>query len=336
MRYRPLGSTGLKVSEIGFGCGTTAGVLSSRASQAQQERVVGTALDRGINYFDTSPAYPGSEDALGSVLARLKATPIIATKVRLTPAELVVPLGIMTAVRRSAERSLRQLGVDCLDVLQLHNPVVDHRQVEFESTTKAYVTAADALADSGVAAAFDELRTTGKIRFGGIGCVGSVPTICELVASRRFDTALVVLNLLNPSAGRQMPISFRHKDYAAVADIAATLGMGVVVMRALAGGTLTSATATHPLAREFTRLARAEIEADRVRAGVFDFLVRDGQTLAQAALRFVLGTQGVSTTLIGFSDTSQIDELSGGLEDGSLTADEWSALEALYGQTWPP
>ena len=56
MRYRTLGETGLRVSEIGFGCGDNAG-LFVRGSREEQCRILERALELGINYFDTSPAY---------------------------------------------------------------------------------------------------------------------------------------------------------------------------------------------------------------------------------------------------------------------------------------
>ena len=126
----------------------------------------------------------------------------------------------------------------------------------------------------------------------------------ELLESGCFDSALVYQNLLNPSAGLAMPVSFRHKDYRAVVLKAQELGVGVIALRCLAAGA-TGAQQAHPLTKQHPGLDAAELAADRVRAQVFDFLARQDQTLAQAAVRFVLDSQAVASALVGFSDAAQ-------------------------------
>ena len=113
MKYRPLGTTGLQISEIGFGCGNTAGLMTQ--GTAEQERTaVSRALDLGINYFDTAPNYGVrvggvgvSERHLGQVLHELGAKPIIGTKVEFSGEELA---DIPRTIRSSACR------------LELHRP----------------------------------------------------------------------------------------------------------------------------------------------------------------------------------------------------------------------
>jgi len=77
MRYRPLGRTGLKISEIGFGCGNNA-VLMVRATYEEQLQAVRLALELGINYFDTAFAYGlgKSEENLGKILNELELQPL--------------------------------------------------------------------------------------------------------------------------------------------------------------------------------------------------------------------------------------------------------------------
>jgi L-galactose dehydrogenase/L-glyceraldehyde 3-phosphate reductase len=84
MRYRAFGGNGFDVSEIGFGCGPTAGLLMN-GSPEERRGIIEYALRTGINYFDTAAAYgEGSSEAnLGRTLAELSAKPIIATKVTL-------------------------------------------------------------------------------------------------------------------------------------------------------------------------------------------------------------------------------------------------------------
>src|SRR5277367_5844356 len=77
MRTRPLGKTGLQVSELGFG----SLFASSLGPGFEQSRAaVREAVEQGINYFDTAPAYANSEEVLGAILTDIKAPLILSTK----------------------------------------------------------------------------------------------------------------------------------------------------------------------------------------------------------------------------------------------------------------
>jgi aryl-alcohol dehydrogenase-like predicted oxidoreductase len=131
MRYRPLGRSGIAVSNIGFGAwgigGATPGATSyGRTDDAVSLRAVEEALARGINFFDTSAVYGygHSEELLGQALRHCRDRAIIATKAGLweygTPADFSPQ-----RIRRSLYGSLRRLRTDYVDVLQLHNPPAD-------------------------------------------------------------------------------------------------------------------------------------------------------------------------------------------------------------------
>src|SRR5213592_4049895 len=107
MEYRTLGKSGVKISEIGFGCGNNA-VLMVKASYEEQLRAVRHALDRGINYFDTAFAYGlgKSEENLGRILNELKAAAVVSTKIRLDPEALP---DVKTATIRAVEAGLGRL-----------------------------------------------------------------------------------------------------------------------------------------------------------------------------------------------------------------------------------
>src|SRR2546427_10003229 len=86
MEYRTLGKSGVKISEIGFGCGNNA-VLMVKASYDEQVKAVRHALDRGINYFETAFAYGlgKSGENLGRILNVLGNSTVVSTKIRLEP-----------------------------------------------------------------------------------------------------------------------------------------------------------------------------------------------------------------------------------------------------------
>ncbi len=117
MRTRPLGKTGLNVSELGFGSlfASKLGLSSEHSRQA-----VHRAVDLGVTYFDTAPAYADSEAVLGAILREIKAPLIVSTKLGGRP-QPFDPLDA-AALIRSAEESLRLLGREVIDVLFVHEP----------------------------------------------------------------------------------------------------------------------------------------------------------------------------------------------------------------------
>ncbi|HEX9443339.1 MAG TPA: aldo/keto reductase, partial [Candidatus Binatia bacterium] len=230
MLYRTLGNTGLKISEIGFGCGNNA-VLMVRASRAEQTRAVRRALDLGINYFDTAFAYGlgKSEENLGGILADLGAAPVVSTKIRLEPAA-----DLKAATIYAVESALKRLRKDSVDLIQLHNRVTSS-----PSPGKRFsLTPADVL--GGVLDGFKEMRARGKVEFFGFSGLGDPKALGEVIDSGALDSVQAYYNLLNPSAGEAVPTGFAALDYGRMIDRAAGKGMGVAVIRVLAAGALTS------------------------------------------------------------------------------------------------
>ena len=128
MEYKVLGRTGIRVSEIGFGCGNVGGLMV-RGSHEEQVEAVSLAIELGIDYFDTAPSYGDgrSEANLGRVLEELRPEVTVATKVRISIEDMD---DLQGAVERSLEASLRRLRMDSVDVLQLHSRVAMERDGE--------------------------------------------------------------------------------------------------------------------------------------------------------------------------------------------------------------
>src|SRR6266571_7038101 len=122
---RELGKTGLRVSALGFGCGNVGGLMI-RGSVAERERAVARAVELGINYFDTAPAYGDgqSEQNLGAALRSRRATVYVGTKFRLDAADL---RDVRRAIGHSLDASLKRLGMERVDLLQLHNNIFGER-----------------------------------------------------------------------------------------------------------------------------------------------------------------------------------------------------------------
>ena len=316
MLYRTLGRTDLKVSEIGFGCGNNA-VLMVRATYPEQLRAIRRGLDLGINYFDTAFAYGlgKSEENLGKILNELGAEPVVSTKIRLEPAA-----DLKAATIHAVEAALGRLQRKSVDLIQLHNRVTAERV----PGKRFSLAPEDVLEAGGVLDGFKEMRAQGKVKFFGFSGLGDPEALHALVASGELHSVQAYYNLLNPSAGQAVPPGFGALDYGRLIDRAAEKGMGVAVIRVLAAGALTS----HPEAGGGSSpeplSPGSDYKLDLERAEKVKFLVgKDVKRLTHAAIRFALMKQGVSTVLVGFSNTAHIDDAvacsgAGGLPDEAM------------------
>lgn len=324
MQYNNLGRTGLRVSQLGFGCGSIGGLLV-RGDYPVMREVVSRAIELGINYFDTAPLYGNgqSEVNLGAVLRELKSDVLVGTKVRLKNEELDQ---IGDAVIRSVEGSLRRLGRANVDLIQLHNRIGFQRHPERDQMEIRDLDA--------VRRAFEALQQQGKVRFWGITGLGVSEALYETVSTGEFQTIQVAYNVLNPSAGMSVPSAFPFQDYGQLIKRAAEQGMGVIAIRILAGGALSGTPARHPVASQSVNPIASEqaYSADVARAQRYTFLVEDGlvSNLVEAAIRFVVSRPGVSTALLGISSRDQLEQAVKYVERGALSG---GALEHIRA-TW--
>lgn len=315
MEYRVLGRTGLSVSQLGFGCGDVGGLMV-RGKPSERARAVALAQSLGINYFDTAALYGKgvSETNLGLALRESKADVYVGTKVGLTAGERG---DIRGSVVRSVERSLDRLGMDSVDLIQLHN-----RLRYRPGTSQPELSTEEVLGQ--VVEAFQELRSQGKVRFYGITGLGETETLHRVIDSGAIDTVQVCYNLLNPSAGAATPEEFYAQDYGQLIDRAAAQGTGVIGIRVVAAGALSGVVGRHPLAMPSVAPIGSgkDYDEDLRRAGSFQFLVSEGvvETLVEAALRFVLSKSEVSTALVGFSSLEQLQKSAEWASRGPLPA----------------
>jgi len=318
MQYRTIGKTGVRVSEIGFGCGNNA-VLMVKAPYDEQVKAVRHALDRGINFFDTAFAYGlgKSEENLGRILNELGANPVISTKIRL---EADAVDDVKAATIRAVEAGLARLKRDRVDFVQLHTRVTLER-----GTGKRFSLAPkDVLGPNGVIDGFKAMRDRGKVGHFGFSGLGDPKALHELADSGEFHGFQCYYNLLNPSAGQPVPAGFSALDYGLILDHAAAKGMGAFVIRVLAAGALTSDPSTRGGGSGQTLSPGSDYPVDLQRAEKIKAALNvEGRDLTQAAIRFGLMSQKVSVVLVGFSNTTHIDEAvacSGmpGLSDGQM------------------
>lgn len=323
MEHRPFGRTGLSLGVLGFGCGAVGGLMV-RGSAAEQERAVARAIAAGVNYFDTAADYGTgeSERTLGRVLRALgNPDVVVGTKLRL----LDQARGrIAAALAEGMEASLARLGRDHVDLYQLHNPIT----MDGSGTT---LSAATVLEE--VVPALERLRDQGKTRFIGITGIGDAAALRQVVGSGRINAAQVPLNLLNPSPLGPLPPGMPAHDFGAIMPHARNHGVGVIGIRVLAAGALTGEPGRHPTAmQEVPPIGSAPTYAgDLANAGKLMPLVAEGHaaSLAEAAMRYAIANDSMSTVLVGFSDMAHLEAAIAAFEKGPLSAAAMARVAAL-------
>ena len=287
---RALGGTGLVLPAVAFGAGPVSALMTDMLARDRQLATVQAALALGVNWFDTAATYGNgaSETSLGWALRELGAGGMarIATKVRLTAADLD---DIHGAVRRSVEGSLRRLGIGSVALLQLHNAITGQRDDQPTSITPADVLRAD-----GVLAAFERLRREGLVQHFGLTGLGDAGSLAEVLRANAWATMQVNLNLCDS-----------HSALTQGRPERADRTPALLAIRVFAGGALAGRPpSAHTLATKFFPLAG--YERDRRRAAVMQALLPAGLSLPEAALRFAVHHQCVTTAIIGFGSAAEV------------------------------
>jgi aryl-alcohol dehydrogenase-like predicted oxidoreductase len=308
MRYRVLGRTGLRVSEIGFGAwaigGNARGNSYGPTNDAMSVAAVRRALDLGCTFFDTADVYGWghSEEILGEALEGHRDEAVIATKVGGDFYHGRVQMNFDPGyIAFALERSLRRLRTDRVDVYQLHNPPVD------------------VLGDPATFDVLDLLRAENKIVRYGVSIHDPIEGFLCL-ESGKPDVL-------------QVPFSLLRQEWDDLFAQAREANVGIIAREPLANGFLTDAadpTRTYPPG-DIRHAWPARMVAARVLAARrLGFLVRDGRTLAQTALRFVLAASAVSVTIPGAKTPAQVEENLLASEATPLSEEELRAARDWY------
>ena len=310
MKQRVLGKTYIKVSEIGFGgwaiggnaYGEAYGYTEDDASLAAIQR----ALALGCTFFDTADAYGygHSEELLGRAL-RQRSDVVVATKVGSNfYGEHPVPDFSASYIRSALENSRQRLQRDVIDVYQLHNPPKD------------------LLAEPRTYEVLQQLKAEGRIRAFGVSVFHADEALTAIEAGQP-DVVQLPYNLLNTDAERLFPVAQRE-------------GVGIVAREPLASGFLSG---KYNVDAKFgpgdfrADLPRQYVQAMVSSAEAFRFLEAGGQrTLVQAAIRFVLEQEAVSTVITGVKTAVQAEEDLGAAEVLALTPAERQRIHELMGR----
>ncbi len=308
MKYRDFGNTGIKVSEIGFGCwpigGNGHGNSYGPTTDKSSIDAVNKAIELGLNFFDTADVYGKghSEELLGKALRGKRDRVVLATKVG---ADFYQGTGFQTFtpdyIKFALEKSLTRLNTDYIDVYQLHNP-----PMKLISKEETYATLRD-------------LKKEGKIRAFGVSVFTPVEGITAINVGQP-DCIQITYNIFSCRPEEQLlPRAFE-------------VGCAIIAREPLANGFLTGKYDTAPkfAAGDFRKNWPIEyIQARSDAARKLAFLDRNGsQSLTQAALKYPLLDQAISTVIVGMKDPEMVEE-NLAATDSALTADEIKQIRAL-------
>jgi aryl-alcohol dehydrogenase-like predicted oxidoreductase len=289
VQYTQLGATGAFVSRICLGTMTFGGANTppwdrmGGLGQPDVDRLVGTALERGVNFVDTADLYAGgeSEQLLGRALGRRRDDVVLATKLysRTGPGPNDAGLSRLH-VLRALENSLRRLGTDHVDLYQIHS---------FDPLTPLEETLC----------ALDDVVRQGKVRYIGCSNLAAWQLAKALGVSARHGLASFV--------STQVYYSLVGRDVEQeVLPMVRSENVGMLVYSPLAAGFLTGKTGRDgaPAADGSRRAEGDSIRLDRERGfDIVDVLrvvaERHGGTTAQIALAWVLAQRGVTSVIVG-------------------------------------
>jgi len=316
MQKSTLGRTGREVGVVGQGCwqfGGDWGDVSDDASMG----VLHAAADAGVTFFDTADVYGDghSEELVGRFLKERGSGDImVATKLGRRANPHTPESFTRENLRAWTERSRRLLGVDTIDLTQLHCP-----------PTPVY-------SDGAVFDALDEMVEEGWLRAYGV----SVETVDEALTALERPGVASIQIILNV---------FRRKPLEQVLPAAAAAGVGIIARVPLASGLLTGkfteeTTFAPEDHRTYNRHGEAFDQGETFSGVPYDVgvaaarefaaLVPDGVTPAQLALRWIIDQPGVSVVIPGASRPEQAAANAAAGSLPSLTDDQLAACERIY------
>jgi aryl-alcohol dehydrogenase-like predicted oxidoreductase len=304
MNHRPLGDTGLRVSEIGFGTWGLGGdhggaVAYGPANDETSRAALLAACDQGVNFFDTADLYGfgHSEELLGETFSGCRDKVVIASKggfvdaakQDFSPAHL----------RRALENSLRRLRSDYVDLYQLHSPAINVLREQPEILTL-----------------LAELRASGKIRAWGFS------------ARAPEEARLAILEFGAPCVQVNFNLTDQRALTCGLLDLCRERRVGVIVRTPLCFGFLTGkykADNSFAASDHRSRWSPEQLQRWQQANDIFQFLfeANPSDTPAQIALRFCLSFPAVSTLVPGMLTVDHVRENTASSNLGPLSAEQF-------------
>jgi aryl-alcohol dehydrogenase-like predicted oxidoreductase len=295
VKLRKLGWTDLELTTVGLGTFAIGGTGWAASWGAQDDRdsieAIHRSLDLGVNWLDTAPVYGfgHSEEVVGKAIKGLAKKPVISTKCGLLPGENGVPVNYLKkkSILAEAEASLKRLGVEAIDIYFVHWPIPD------EDIEEAWEAVA-------------ELVKQGKVRYAGVSNF-SVPQL------KRVHRVHPVAALQNPYSMIERGLEREVMGYCAQQKI------GIVPWGPMAHGLLTGAFSRERIQSldkddgfrrnlvQHFKEPQFSINLELVNK-LKAVAQRNGRTLAQLAVAWVLRRPEVTSAIVGARNPSQIEE----------------------------
>ena len=323
MLKRQLGKSGIKVSPLGLGCMPLGGEMISgegedkyrfflgKVNDKESIRTIHKAMDLGVNFFDTAPAYGAghSEHLLGQALAGRRDKVVIATKFGKKVNEEKKWFGryannneVIENIRHECEASLRRLKTDYIDLYQFH--LLDFPLDQADQ----------------VRGTLEELVSEGKIRF--YGWSTNDPERGRFFAQGEHCAAIQLrLNVI--------------EDAPELLDICDEYDQAGIIRGPLASGFLTGKYTPDNLddllsADDFRLRYRTRISKIlQSFAAIQDILKRDGRTLVQGALAWIWARSNCTIPIPGFRTMAQVEENIKAMEFGPLTKEQMNQIDDI-------
>jgi aryl-alcohol dehydrogenase-like predicted oxidoreductase len=316
MKYRTLGKTGLEVSEVSLGTWQVGGRWGEPFSDENAETIINNAIDLGVTFIDTADVYSGSrsEAAVARVVKARKEEVRVATKCgrRINPH--VAEGYTVEALEGFVDDSLKNMGVETIDLIQLHCP-----------PTEVYYRPE-------IFALFDRLKQAGKIRNLGV----SVEKVEEAIKAIEYPNVTTVQIIFN---------MFRHRPAELFFSLAKQKNVGVIVRVPLASGLLsgkiTRETTFGPKDHRTFNRDGAAFDKGETFSGVnfetglqaveeIKALFPADANLAQWALRWVLMFDAVSCVIPGASKLWHVASNVAASNLPALTDEQMAGVKAVY------
>jgi aryl-alcohol dehydrogenase-like predicted oxidoreductase len=292
MRYRRLGKTGFQVSEVGYGAWGIGGALWLGGEDRESLLALREAIKLGLNFIDTALAYGDghSEQLVGQVVRETGHKIYVASKVppknQLWPARPGIPISDVFPydyVMQSTERSLKNLGLDTIDVQQLH--VWNPEWIGGDEWKRA----------------FEDLKRSGKVQAVGISINNHQPdSALEIIQTGLIDTVQVIYNIFDQTPEKHLFALAIDRDIGVIARV--PLDEGALT------GRINQYTQFEPgefRARYFKGDRKKQV-AERVAAIESDLGIKDG-VMPEVALRFCLSHPAVSTVIPGMRTRANVE-----------------------------
>ena len=317
MKYRNLADTDIRVSEVGFGVWTVSTGWWGEVDEKKSVELMRKAFDAGINYFDTADTYGSGlgETLLADAFGHMRDEVVISTKIGYDFYNHTARRGQQERpqdwsekfIRFALEQSLKRLGTDYVDFLQLHN------------------TKMDAVEDDVLFDLMDEFKSEGKIRAYGVALgpkIGWLDEGARAMRERDIAGEQMIYNLLEQDPGRGLVEAARETDTSLIVRVPHSSGM----LEGKYDENTTFGENDHRRHRPKEWLTGGLKKVEQL-----SFLTEsDERTLGQAALKFCLASPEVVSTLPNIYGEEQIEEFAAAPDTPDLTEEELSRVAELY------